>query len=166
MAFTRITEEELALRGATTLPDAPTIPANQLKQEFDAPAKEVVAPAVNHLMEELEDYPAAASIGAEAPEGRTGRNIQAVLEDISKSSCSQIYRNGVTGAAGAEIRIPASYEENDDRITTNSLVIPFSDYKSNGTPYSFKSLEVNNGYVNITLAEAVSNVTIGVAIFN
>lgn len=64
MAFTRITNSELNSRGATTLADQPNISASLLKQEFDAPAKEVVAPAVNHLMDELEANTAATNIGA------------------------------------------------------------------------------------------------------
>ena len=83
MAFTRITNAELNSRGATTLPNQPTISASALKQEFDAPAKNVVAPKVNNLMDELEAGTAAASIGAVAPTGRTGATVQAIMNDIS-----------------------------------------------------------------------------------
>ena len=84
MAFTKITQQELNSRGATTLPNQPTIPAQQLKQEFDAPAKEIVAPAVNNLIDELEATSAAASIGAVAPTGRSGSTVKEVLDDISE----------------------------------------------------------------------------------
>ena len=83
MAFTKITNTELNSRGATTLPDAPTIPANQLKEEFDAPAKQIVAPKVNNLIDELEATTAAASLGMVAPTGRTGSTVKAVVDDIS-----------------------------------------------------------------------------------
>ena len=166
MAFTRITDEELALRGATTLPDAPTIPANQLKQEFDAPAKEVVAPAVNHLMEELEAHTAAGSIGVDPPVGRSGDNLQDLLTDMSDAASSLILRESVTVSAGGTVRIPSS--GTDSRISTASTCIiePVCDYKSDGTPYAFKSCVASDGYVTITMAEAISNVTIGVRVTN
>ena len=83
MSFTRITNAELNSRGATTLPNQPTISASALKQEFDAPAKEVVAPKVNNLMDELEAVTGAASLGAVAPTGRTGSTVQGVLNSVS-----------------------------------------------------------------------------------
>ncbi len=83
MAFTKISESELKSRGATTLPNQPQISASALKQEFDAPAKEVVAPKFNNLIDELEATTAAASIGVVTPLGRTGTTVQDVLNDIS-----------------------------------------------------------------------------------
>ena len=63
MGFTKITNTELNSRGATTLPNQPTISATALKQEFDAPAKNVVAPKVNNLIDELEASTSATSLG-------------------------------------------------------------------------------------------------------
>lgn len=83
MAFTKITNTELNSRGCTTLPNQPMISAQALKQEFDAPAKEIVAPKFNNLIDELEATTAAASIGVVAPTGRTGNTVQALLNDIS-----------------------------------------------------------------------------------
>lgn len=83
MAFTKITNADLDSRGATTLPNVPTISAWDLKQEFDAPAKVIVAPAVNNLIDELGADTAATSLGATAPTGRTGATVQAVINDIS-----------------------------------------------------------------------------------
>ena len=83
MAFTKITNAELNSRGATTLPNQPAIPPAQLKQEFDAPAKEVVAPKFNNLIDELEAETGAESIGIAPPAGRTGANIQALVDNIS-----------------------------------------------------------------------------------
>ena len=83
MAFTKITNQELNSRGATTLPNQPKISATALKQEFDAPAKNIVAPKFNNLIDELEATTAAASLGAVAPTGRTGETVQAVIDDIS-----------------------------------------------------------------------------------
>ena len=83
MAFTKITSSDLNSRGATTLPNQPKISATALKQEFDAPAKEVVAPKFNNLIDELEGESAAASLGATAPTGRTGNTVQAVMNKLS-----------------------------------------------------------------------------------
>lgn len=84
MAFTKITNADLAERGATTLPNQPNMSATALKQEFDAPAKEIVAPKFNNLIDELEAETAAASLGATAPEGRSGETVQEVIDDISE----------------------------------------------------------------------------------
>lgn len=83
MAFTKITNVELNSRGATTLPNVPTIGATALKQEFDAPAKQVVAPKFNNLIDELQASTASADLGASAPTGRTGTSVQGVLNSLS-----------------------------------------------------------------------------------
>jgi hypothetical protein len=83
MAFTKITNAELNSRGATTLPNVPTIGATALKQEFDAPAKNIVAPKVNNLIDELQASTAAADLGAVAPTGRAGTSVQSVLNSLS-----------------------------------------------------------------------------------
>jgi len=85
MAFeSRITNTELNSRGATTLANQPKISATALKQEFDAPAKEIIAPKYNALIDELEATTAAESLGIVAPEGRgTSENIQGVVDKIS-----------------------------------------------------------------------------------
>lgn len=83
MSFTKILPADLNSRGATTLPNQPTISSTALKQEFDAPAKEVVAPKFNNLITELEATTAAADIGGVAPTGRTGSKVQTILNSIS-----------------------------------------------------------------------------------
>lgn len=83
MSFTRISNSQLNSRGATTLPNQPQISAAALKEEFDAPAKQIVAPAVNNLMDELEASSAASNIGITAPTGRTGSTVKGVIDDIS-----------------------------------------------------------------------------------
>lgn len=88
MGFTKITNTELNSRGATTLPNQPTISATALKQEFDAPAKNVVAPKVNNLIDELEASTSATSLGATAPAGFTGSTVQAVLNSIGATASS------------------------------------------------------------------------------
>ena len=104
MAFTKITQADLNSRGATTLPNQPAISAQELKEEFDAPAKEVVAPKVNNLITELEAATGAANIGAVAPTGQTGNNIQAVLNSLAAETAS------------IETRIPEDSEEITDAV--------------------------------------------------
>lgn len=86
MALSKITSVELNSRGATTLDNKPTISAQKLKEEFDAPAKEVVAPAVNRLVDELEADTAALNLGVNVPNGlpeSTQKNIQSVLNALT-----------------------------------------------------------------------------------
>ena len=85
MGFTKISNGELNSRGATTLANQPEISAQELKQEFDAPAKEVVAPKFNNLIDELESTSAAASLGGVAPTGFTGATVQAIINALATS---------------------------------------------------------------------------------
>lgn len=85
MSFTKITNADLKSRGATTLPNQPAISAQALKEEFDAPAKEIVAPKFNNLIDELEAAAGAASLGAVAPTGYTGETVQALLNALALS---------------------------------------------------------------------------------
>ena len=86
MSFVKISSADLNSRGATTLPNQPKISASALKQEFDAPAKEVVAPKFNRLIDDLEATTAAADIGAVAPTGTTGATVQAVLNSVASAA--------------------------------------------------------------------------------
>jgi len=83
MAFSRITQVDLNRDGATTLPNQPTCSADELKRHFDAPAKEIVAPAVNRLITELEDVTAASNIGAITPSTSASSTVQAELNSVS-----------------------------------------------------------------------------------
>lgn len=78
----------------------------------------------------------------------------------------QITRSSVTVSANGTVRIPAS--GTDSRISTANtcLVIPIAQQKSDGTSYKFKSCVVSSGYVTITMAEAVSNIEVGVLVIN
>lgn len=115
MSFTKITPEDLRSRGCTTLPDQPTISAQALKEEFDAPAKEVVAPKVNNLIDELEASTAAASIGAVPPTGMTGNNIQALIEELSEGG------GGTTVVANPEDEATDDLEKVKIGSTTYSI---------------------------------------------
>lgn len=76
----------------------------------------------------------------------------------------EIVRTGVTASSGGTVRIPAG-SDTDSRITTGSVVIPICEDKS-GVPVKYKSCTVYNGYVNIVVAEAISNKSIGVVVIN
>lgn len=102
--FTKITNAELNSRGATTLANQPTISPQALKEEFDAPAKNIIAPHFNALIDELEATTAAASIGAVAPTGQTGATVQAVLNSLASET------------ADIETRIPEDSAEIQDAI--------------------------------------------------
>lgn len=87
MAFTKIEQSEINSGGALRLPDRPseTMPPQAIKTKLDYPAKEVLFPAYNRLIDELEDTTAAASIGAVAPSGVRGNTVQTILNNISSS---------------------------------------------------------------------------------
>lgn len=85
MGFTKISNSDFNGKDVSGLPNVPTIGATALKARFDAPAKEVVAPKVNNLIDELEASTSASSLGANAPTGRTGNTIQAILNAISSA---------------------------------------------------------------------------------
>ena len=87
MAFTKIEQSEINSGGALRLPDRPseTMPPQAIKAKLDYPAKEVLFPAYNRLIDELEDVTAADSIGAVAPSGVRGNTVQKILNNISSS---------------------------------------------------------------------------------
>ena len=76
----------------------------------------------------------------------------------------EIIRTSVTASSGGTVRIPAG-SDTDSRIKTSSVVIPMCD-DNNGKPVKFKTCTTYNGYVNIVLAEAISNKSIGVVVIN
>jgi hypothetical protein len=125
MAFTKISEAELKSRGCTTLPNQPAISAQELKEEFDAPAKAIVAPKVNNLIDELEAATAAASLGAVKSGQAT--DVQSYLDSI-KTEVSQI-----------EEKIPESAEDIQDAVNkrhthaNKSVIDKFSEV--GGDPY-------------------------------
>ena len=87
MSFPTISNTELNGVGATTLPNQPSeqgYSATQLKQKFDEPAKQLIAPKFNNLVSELQATSAATSLGAASPVGRTyGTTVQGSLNGLS-----------------------------------------------------------------------------------
>ena len=152
MAFTKITAEDLKSRGATTLPNQPAISAQELKEEFDAPAKEIVAPKVNNLIDELEDVTAAASIGAVAPSGMTGNTVQAILNGLAQ------------GGGGGGITVDSAMSDTSTNPVQNKVInAAITSINNNVTTlqgsahtHSNKSLLDTYEQTEVNLADAVS----------
>lgn len=108
MSYTKITNADLKSRGATTLPNQPAISAQELKEEFDAPAKQIVAYAFNRLIDELEAATAAGSMGATAPQGFVGTTVQALLDAIGSAvkslQASQVGATAPSGQTGDNVQ--------------------------------------------------------------
>ena len=123
--FTKITNAELNSRGATTLANQPTISPQALKEEFDAPAKNIIAPHFNALIDELGDSAAASSIGA--VKGGQSTTVQSVLESIGSD------------IAEIEQKIPEDAEDIQDAVNkrhthnNKSVIDKFSEV--DGDPY-------------------------------
>ena len=84
MSFTKLTNADFNDNGALSMPNRPseTKSAQEIKRLFDAPAREVVAPAYNRLIDELEAETGAASLGAVAPTGASGNTVQEILNGV------------------------------------------------------------------------------------
>lgn len=85
---------------------------------------------------------------------QSGTAIESVL-------ATTITESNVSVAAGANARIPAS--GTDARIKTTSTVIPLCDTAS---PYKYTAISVSAGYVEITMAETISNTEVGILVVN
>lgn len=89
MAFTKITNSELNNHGVRGLPDTPSLSAYDMQSKFDELSVEVIAPAVNRLVDELAETTAAANIGVEVPQGMSAdNNLQAVLNNFAGANHS------------------------------------------------------------------------------
>lgn len=82
MAFAKITEEELAAVGVEQLDDRPVMASAAMKAKFEETAKQLLAPKFNALVEALNAATGAENLGAQALEGLSGTNVQAVLEAL------------------------------------------------------------------------------------
>lgn len=133
MGFTKISSGELNSRGATTLANQPEISAQELKQEFDAPAKEVVAPKFNNLIDELESTSAAASLGAVAPTGFTGATVQAVLNGLGSAIKTM-------DASDVGVTPPPGQTGDDVQTTINNIYADLADLNSKKHTHSNKTV--------------------------
>lgn len=55
MAFTKITDSDLANKGVVGLPDTPNLSTGEMQRKFDEIATDVIVPKFNELAEELDD---------------------------------------------------------------------------------------------------------------
>lgn len=72
-----------------------------------------------------------------------------------------LIREGVTASAGSDVRIPASGTDSKIYPGLQSVYIPvaYSD-----TPIKFSQIKVHSGYLNITMAQGITNIDMGVMI--
>lgn len=85
MAFTKIDNTDLVDKGVIGLPDTPGLSTAAMQAKLEETARSVIIPKHNSLIDELEDTPAAASLGAAAPTGRTvtANTVQGGLNKLS-----------------------------------------------------------------------------------
>lgn len=158
MAFSKITNAALNSRGATILPNQPTISATALKQEFDAPAKNIIAPAFNNLIDELEATTAATSIGATTPPNRAGTTVQGVMNSISSDLDAVI--SDVSGLEGEAHSHPN--KEVIDELTDESGQLYYNGSPIGETDYDdLDNRPQINGY---TLSGNMSTSDLGITI--
>ena len=156
MAFTKITNSDLKSRGCTTLPNQPAISAQALKEEFDAPAKEIVAPKFNNLIDELEATTAAASLGASAPEGFTGDTIQLLLNAIALAvktlEASQVGATPPSGTSGNNVQQIINSIQNE----INNITEQIGELNAAKHTHSNKALLDTYSQTETDLADAVA----------
>lgn len=95
MAFERITEDDLQGKGNLGRPDTPGVDTTEMQRILDELPREVIVPAFNRLVEQLEAADAAASLGARPPEGLpedTPATAQGVLEAMQAGAAEHAAR--------------------------------------------------------------------------
>ena len=68
--------------GVTGLPDTPGLTTQEMQEKFDEPAKKLLAPKFNALVDALQAVTASASLGAKAPDGLDGGTVQELLNAL------------------------------------------------------------------------------------
>lgn len=106
MAFTQIKPEDIVGKQVTDLPDIPEATAYDVKQQFDKMAEEVIIPAFNKLISELEKTTGADNIGAKVPTGVTssakvGAILTALAEKIVPAEEAAIVLKGIRGVTNS-----------------------------------------------------------------
>ena len=84
MSFSsKITSSDLTNKGVIGLPDTPGLSTSAMQNKLEETVRTVAIPKHNDLIDELESYTAADSIGAVAPTGLTGTSVQALINDLN-----------------------------------------------------------------------------------
>lgn len=78
----KITDGDISTYGVVSAPDRLTGTANENKQVFDNLIKQAIKVKMNELINDLIAATAAGELGAKAPSGLSGSNIQAVLQSL------------------------------------------------------------------------------------
>ena len=78
----KITDGDISTYGVVSAPDRLTGTANENKQVFDNLIKQAVKVKMNELINDLIAATAAGELGAKAPSGLSGSNIQTVLQSL------------------------------------------------------------------------------------
>jgi len=65
MAFTKITQEDLADKGVVGLPDTPNLSTQAMQEKFDEIALDVIVPKFNNLVDELDDVDVESKISSD-----------------------------------------------------------------------------------------------------
>ena len=166
MAFTKIKNSDFNDTGALNMPNRPseTISAQNIKKMFDAPAKEVITPAFNQLIDDLEDTTAAASIGAVAPVGARGNTVQAILNGVYGAISTAVVDVSEIKAEISSVIIQVDALEDEAHTHSNKELLDtyeqsesdLADAVTKKHAHSNKSLLDTYTQTNDNLADAVS----------
>jgi len=120
MAFTKITSSDLANKGVIGLPDVPGLSTSNMQIKLEETARDVIIPKHNGLIDELEANTGASNIGATAPTGLVGTNVQSLIDDLNlkKENNSSALASTDTAEANDTFNI---------RKVTTTYKIAFSD---------------------------------------
>lgn len=166
MAFTKIENSDFDKKGALALSDRPseTKSPQEIKTILDAPARQVITPAFNNLIDELEDTTAAASIGAVAPVGARGNTVQAILNGVYGAISTAVVDVSEIKAEISSVIIQVDALEDEAHTHSNKELLDtyeqsesdLADAVTKKHAHSNKSLLDTYTQTNDNLADAVS----------
>lgn len=138
MAFTKITQEDIADKGVVGLADTPNLSTQAMQEKFDELALDVLMPKHNSLIDELEAKEAAGNIGAVDALGEA-TTVQAMIDRAVQS--------GYTKAETDALLSNKVDREQGKGLTTND----FSD------AYKYKLNNIEDNANNYVLPKATSS---------
>ena len=133
MAFTKITNSDLTNKGVIGLPDVPGLSTANMQNKLEETARDVIIPKHNGLIDELEASTAASSIGATAPTGLTGTNVQSLINDLNLKKEDNAGSLPTAETAGATDTLPIRKSTTSYKITFSDLVDSIKDAIGNAT---------------------------------
>lgn len=134
MAFTTITQGDIADKGVVGMPDKPDLTTLQMQQKLDELATDVIIPKHNGLIAELEAGAAGASIGV--MDGATATNLQDRLDGIDTDVSGKIDSISASSAIGTDGNVDLEYSKGG---TLSVLSIPVTGW--NGVHKNTDSLD-------------------------